>query len=591
MTCGLRDAEGFWWYGGKGTGLCRFDGYETEVFRSDRQNPHLLRSNDVLCMTEQSANAEIWFGTKEGGYILSKKDYTVRPIVVNDREDNELVVKRIACMVTSADGSVWLTYRNQLLHLSAKAELMERFETTWEGRNRSVSHLYFDADSTLWADLWNGGVICLKRENERWRMDERRWSSFPENQRHEMTDEEIKHILDSVMTQQAPRNDATMLSWASLPLPKEPHHFFYIGTYHSLYLYDGQLLKPLQGDLDKVRSMAYSEKLQSLFLLSKTRGVCRWKDEKLTVLLDSVQFRQLQLQGDTALLLTEGVGSFRMLNLRTLCMTADTTTADVLPIVTAYTLDGKKQLMAFGQQTLSLPRGTNLVEICLSTLDFDHAAQVQFAYRLNDDGTWTELREGEHMVKFTHLPSGESHLHVRGTDAYGRWSAPATVLVLMRPRAWYEYKWLWVLLGVFVLCGGFYLRSRIRTTGTMEEKGAPEGTESSEDELSKLSVADKEFLDKAVAAVSAHITDSSYSVDTLASDLCMSRANLHRKMRAITGRTPTDFIRNQRLERAAHLLRTTSHSVNEIADLVGFSYASYFTKCFKEKYGVLPKDY
>ena len=71
----------------------------------------------------------------------------------------------------------------------------------------------------------------------------------------------------------------------------------------------------------------------------------------------------------------------------------------------------------------------------------------------------------------------------------------------------------------------------------------------------------------------------------------MSRANLHRRMKAAAGMTPTDFIRGQRLERAAWLLRNTSHSVNEISDLVGFSYASYFTKCFKEKYGVLPKDF
>ena len=110
-------------------------------------------------------------------------------------------------------------------------------------------------------------------------------------------------------------------------------------------------------------------------------------------------------------------------------------------------------------------------------------------------------------------------------------------------------------------------------------------------EHSPLSVGDQEFLDKAVAAVAANITNTEYSVDALASDLCMSRANLHRRMRAVANQTPTDFLRNQRLERAAHLLRTTSHSVNEIADLVGFSYASYFTKCFKEKYGVMPKEY
>ena len=163
------------------------------------------------------------------------------------------------------------------------------------------------------------------------------------------------------------------------------------------------------------------------------------------------------------------------------------------------------------------------------------------------------------------------------------------VLTLVRPAAWYEHTWLWALMALVFLAGSCYLIKRNRKKKIVQESRLQEPTE--EEESNKLPIADQEFLDKAVAAVAAKMIDSDYSVDALASDLCMSRANLHRKMRAITGQTPTDFIRNQRLERAAHLLRTTSHSVNEISNLVGFSYASYFTKCFKEKYGVLPKDY
>lgn len=596
VECGLQDEEGYWWYGGKGTGLCRFDGYETEAFRSDRQHPDLLRSNDVLCMTELKDNAEIWFGTKEGAYILSKKDYSVAPLRLSSAEGgkgetNELADKRISCMMRAADGSVWLTYRNQLLHFSAKAELMERFETTWEGKNRSVLSFCFDADSTLWVGLWNGGVICLKKERGtrsegRWSMEKRSWDDYPANNREELTPEQQKQMLDSVMSIQAPTNDATILSWAKVPHDSPQH--FYIGTYHSLYHYDGQQVTLLQGELDKVRSMVYSEKTQTLYLLSKARGVCRWKGEALTTLLDSVQFRQLQLQGDTALLLFRGVAGISMLNLRTLQLTADTTTANVCPIITSYIIDGKKKLMPFGEQMLTLPERTDLVEIYLSTLDFDHASQVQFAYRLNEDEKWTELSEGEHVIKLAHLPAGTNHLQVRATDNFGRWSAPATVLTLVRPSAWYEHTWLWVLVALMILAGGYYLIGRMRKK---EETESPKNAESDEEETNHYSVADQEFLDKAAAAVSAHMTDSDYSVDALASDLCMSRANLHRKLRAINGQTPTDFIRNQRLERAAQLLRTTSHSVNEIADLVGFSYASYFTKCFKEKYGVLPKDY
>lgn len=582
VACSIQDSEGYWWFGGKGTGLCRYDGYETEAFLSDRQRPHLLRSNDVLCIAEQKTNTEIWFGTKEGAYILSKKDYTIRPISISQ---NELADKRVSCMMAAADGSMWLSYRNQLLHFSAKAELTERFETTWEGKNRSILEFCFDADSALWTRLWNGGSIRLKKYDGKWLMENRAQNDYPTDSPASLTSEQQKLMLDSVMrTPAVGKNDTTVLSWAT-----SSDGSVYIGTYHSLYLYNGQRLKRLQTDLDKVRSMAYSKKTQTLYLLSKARGICQWKDEQLTVLLDSTDFRQLQLQGDTALLLTKGVTGVTMLNLRTMRLTSDTTTADVRAIVTAYTLNGEKHLMPYGKQMLTLPKDFELIEISLSTLDFDDASQVQFAYRLNDDGKWTELAEGEHVIKFAHLPSGESQLQVRATDAYGRWSDPMTVLTLVRPAAWYEHAWLWLLLVSALLVGGFFLMKR---TKRKDEKQAPLlQTVVTEEESDILPVADQEFLDKAISAITAHMIDSDYSVDALASDLCMSRANLHRKMRAIMGQTPTEFIRNQRLERAAHLLRTTSHSVNEISDLVGFSYASYFTKCFKEKYGVLPKDY
>ena len=252
------------------------------------------------------------------------------------------------------------------------------------------------------------------------------------------------------MAQQAPTNDATILSWVQLPSSQ-----FYIGTYHSLYRYDGQQLTLLQGDLDKLRSMAYSERSQVIYLLSKARGICQWKDGTLTVLLDSTQFRHLQLQGDTALLLSEGVGKNMLFHLQSRQLTADTTTADLHPIATAFSTDGKKHLMSLGQEALELPKQTDLVEVYLSTLDFDHALQVQFAYRLNEGETWTELSEGEHIVKLSRLPVGTTCLQVRATDHLGRWCKPTTVLTLVRPARWFESTWLWCVLTV-VFFTAFY---------------------------------------------------------------------------------------------------------------------------------------
>ena len=332
--------------------------------------------------------------------------------------------------------------------------------------------------------------------------------------------------------------------------------------------------------------MAYSKQRQALFLLSKTRGICQWKDQKLTVLNDTTLFRHIALNSDTALLLSDGMTSVCLLNLRTLKLTNDTIATDINPIVTAYAIDGQKRPMGYGKQTITLSKDISIVEIYLSTLDYEHSSQVQFAYRMNNQ-EWIVLPVGEHIAKFANLAGGVHQLEVRATDVYGRWSHPITVLTIDYPTAWYHHWWLWIVVLVVIGVAGllFYRKNRNKqvTTDVQEENDS--------EETSVVSAADQEFIDKAKAAVAANMTNSDYSVDALASDLCMSRSSLHRKMRSITGLTPTDFIRNQRLERAAELLRTTSHSVNEIVDLVGFSYASYFTKCFKEKYGVLPKDY
>lgn len=71
----------------------------------------------------------------------------------------------------------------------------------------------------------------------------------------------------------------------------------------------------------------------------------------------------------------------------------------------------------------------------------------------------------------------------------------------------------------------------------------------------------------------------------------MSRMNLYRKLQIITGQKPTEFIRSIRLKKAAGLLTHTELTVIEISEKVGFSTPSYFSKCFKEMFGVLPTQY
>src|SRR5690606_16019349 len=103
-------------------------------------------------------------------------------------------------------------------------------------------------------------------------------------------------------------------------------------------------------------------------------------------------------------------------------------------------------------------------------------------------------------------------------------------------------------------------------------------------------VLDREFLEKVMNHIHGNIDDPELSVEGLACQLNLSRSQFYRKTKALTGQTANEFLRNIRLHRAKLLLENGNASVSEVCFSVGFSSPSYFTKCFKGQFGVLPTD-
>ncbi|MDQ1350203.1 MAG: hypothetical protein QG657_504, partial [Acidobacteriota bacterium] len=106
-----------------------------------------------------------------------------------------------------------------------------------------------------------------------------------------------------------------------------------------------------------------------------------------------------------------------------------------------------------------------------------------------------------------------------------------------------------------------------------------------------VSKIDQEFLRELQEVIEANISDSGFNVERLSQKLYMSHATVYRKIQALTGENPGDFIRTCRLKKGAELLRKKSASILEVALEVGFSSAAYFTKCFKERFQQLPSEY
>lgn len=111
---------------------------------------------------------------------------------------------------------------------------------------------------------------------------------------------------------------------------------------------------------------------------------------------------------------------------------------------------------------------------------------------------------------------------------------------------------------------------------------------SSADAIQQLSRYDRQFLEKMYECVESHYTEASFNVESLADMVCLSRTQLYRKCKALTGESPVEVIRNCRMEHARQLLINSYDSVADVARAVGIPDATYFTKCYKAYFGVTP---
>ena len=106
-----------------------------------------------------------------------------------------------------------------------------------------------------------------------------------------------------------------------------------------------------------------------------------------------------------------------------------------------------------------------------------------------------------------------------------------------------------------------------------------------------LTKADEDFIKKLNEVIQVNYSNPEFSMDDMADSLNMSRSNFYRKIKGVLDLSPNEYLRLERLKRAAQLLKEGENRVNEICYMVGFNSPSYFAKCFQKQFGVLPKDF
>ena len=126
-------------------------------------------------------------------------------------------------------------------------------------------------------------------------------------------------------------------------------------------------------------------------------------------------------------------------------------------------------------------------------------------------------------------------------------------------------------------------RLRGKFSGRVEQKDTVEQQDISDN--------DKTLMERIMKSVNKNISNSEYSIEIMSSDVGLSRVQLYRKMKELTGLTPTEFLRNLRLEQAARLLKERKVNISQVAWSLGYNNVGHFSRIFKQHFGVTPTEY
>lgn len=246
----------------------------------------------------------------------------------------------------------------------------------------------------------------------------------------------------------------------------------------------------------------------------------------------------------------------------------------------------------------------NSIRLTFSCPDYQSGGKNTFAYRLDGfDPDWVETSGREAI--YSNLKKGKYLFGLRVANSDGVWCPEATSLAIRVLPPWYRTLFaeicyiLAALLVLFYFVREILRRNNMRNAEALEKMRVryeekmrhARVTTFLADKSRHPSPSEEEFLCRTLDIIESRMNHPQFSVENVASILGMTRANLHLRLKAITGQSPIEIITRMRMEKAMEMLLEGGTSILEIAESTGFKSPSYFSACFKKATGLSPKEY
>lgn len=242
---------------------------------------------------------------------------------------------------------------------------------------------------------------------------------------------------------------------------------------------------------------------------------------------------------------------------------------------------------------LNLPYYLNDITFHYSAIDWKAPQKIQYSYFLKGlDEAWSEP-EKESKVDYRNLPHGEYTLQIKVMGEAQIWSAPFMYsFSIQKPwwRSWWAYTvYTLFILTVFYALFHFWQERKRQEAEIQRLLEAYKLTELPKAFEMNSAPQESSFLKLVQTTLETHISDENFGIAELCELLNISRTQLHRKLKKLTGLSTSHYIRSLRLEIAREILESSDLNVSEVAFKVGFSSPSYFSKVFKVQFGYTPR--
>lgn len=360
-----------------------------------------------------------------------------------------------------------------------------------------------------------------------------------------------------------------------------------------------------------IRSLA--EAPDGSIWVGTSHGINRIKDGNIFSLgaADGLPSQEMTERG--ALIMSDGTAFFAAGDtLLTFSTALFSNTTETMPVVLTAVQVMNRLVQSPDSLSLTLPHSQNYLRLSFSALHYAAPEQVRYRYRLQGlDSQWLMVynEDGGAAAAYNAIPPGRYCFQVQCAIRNGAWGPLLNKDITILPP-WWQTWWARLAYALFVMAAAamtiraYWKRQQQRITRAGEEQVNRmfEVRDEARHHFARqldisparlaMNTQEEALVAQLMQVIEKNMSNTDYSVEQMARDVAMERTGLYRKLQAIVGITPSEFLRSVRLKRAAQLLETApSLSITEISERVGFTSSRHFATSFKQMFGCTPSEY